>query len=421
VSVRVPVVTDDEKAILEKLILRSAKLEFRLVHPDNDKELQKFYSFLAQGHDPSEYLDTPSEAEFLSVESRDSNGNLQTHWYLVETEVQMEGDKIENSDVVMDQFSRRQISISFTKAGSDQFREVTRKNVGRCLAIVLDGKLYSAPVLRVPIENGQAVIEGSFSQDEAKELSDCLVSGSLPFQLVIATRSDIDPTIGVDTVRKSLLSGIVGTLLVMVFMIIYYRTSGIIANLSLLFNALLMLGAIAAFNVTLTLPGIAGLVLTIGMAVDANVLIYERIREEIEAGKSVQNAVKIGFDKAFSAIFDSNLTTFFIGAILLWLGSGSIKGFAMTLAIGILTTMFTAVFLTHLFFDLMIRFFKIQNLKMMIFLRNPNFDFIKLSKIAICISAFFVVISLVFMTVKGRGILGIDFTGGTQLLINYAQ
>ena len=236
-SVRVPVVTKDEKAILEKLILRSAKLEFRLVHPDNERELQKFYSFLSQGHDPDEYLDTPPESEFMSIESRNANGDLRVQYFLIENEVQMEGDQIQDSSVIMDQYGQRQIALSFTKAGADQFREVTSKNVGRQLAIILDGKLYSAPTLQVPITDGHASITGSFSQDEAKELSDCLVSGSLPFTITIASRSDIDPTIGAETVRQSVISGIIGTLLVMIFMIIYYRFSGIVADLSLIFNA----------------------------------------------------------------------------------------------------------------------------------------------------------------------------------------
>ena len=421
ISVRVPVVTEDEKAILEKLILRSAKLEFRLVHPDNNSELAKFYNFLAQGHEASEYLDTPPETEIMSIESRNAKGELEVTYYLIENEVQMEGDQIEDSSVVLDQFNMRQISLSFTKEGSDRFAEITSKNVGRQLAIILDGKLYSAPRLNEPIIGGHASISGNFSQDEAQELSDCLVSGSLPFTIVIASRSDIDPTIGSETVRQSLVSGIVGTILVMLFMLIYYRMAGLIANLSLIFNALIMLGALAAFNVTLTLPGIAGFILTLGMAVDANVLIYERIREELRLGKSVVNAVNIGFDRAFSAIFDSNLTTLFVALILYWQGSGSIKGFAMTLAIGIFTTLFTAVFMTKLFFDILLWFVPIKDLKMMSFLHNPKIDFIKLSRYTITLSVIMVVVSHGFMAVKGRAILGIDFTGGTQLIINYTQ
>ncbi len=422
ISVRVPVSNKDEKARLEKLILRSAKLEFRLVHPDNNAEVQKFERYLANGGDPESYPDTPPECEFLSMEERDSNGNLFYRWTLVENEVQMEGDQVEDATVHLNEFNMREIGLTFKPKGAVEFGKITTKYVNHRLAIVLDGQLYSAPNLKEPILGGRASISGNFSQDEAKSVADALVSGSLPFNITIASRSDIDATVGTDTIKRSLYSGIIGTVLVMIFMIIYYRFAGFIANISLIFNALILLGAMAAFDVVLTLPGIAGIVLTIGMAVDANVLIYERIREEQEAGKTLRHAVDLGFNRAFSAFFDSNLTTMFIGLILFWLGTGAIKGFAITLVIGIFTTMFTAVFLTRLLFDLFLRipFLKIEKLKMMMFLPNPDFNFIKISKkFAIPLAAVLFVGSLVLFAVKGKDMLGIDFTGGTQLLVQY--
>ncbi|MBO4490553.1 MAG: protein translocase subunit SecD [Lentisphaeria bacterium] len=421
VSVRVPVVTKADKANLEKLILRSAKLEFRLVHPDNDTEVPKFERYLAQGGDPDAYPDTPPESEFLSMEERDSDGNLFYRWTLVENEVQMEGDQVEDASVRLNEFGMREIALNFTSTGAVQFGKVTTKYVHRKLAIVLDGKLYSAPNLKEPILGGSASISGNFSQDEAKSVADALVSGSLPFKITIASRSDIDATVGEETVRQSLFSGIIGTLLVIIFMIVYYRLAGVVADISLVVNALLLLGAMAAFDVTLTLPGIAGIILTIGMAVDANVLIYERIREEQNAGKTIRSAVDSGFDRAFSAIFDSNLTTLFIGLILFWQGTGAIKGFAMTLAIGIFTTLFTTVFLTRLLFDLILRipFLNIQNLKMMLFLKNPHFDFIGARKFIIPFAVCCLVGSIVVFCVRGSDMLGIDFTGGTQLIVKY--
>ena len=209
----------------------------------------------------------------------------------------------------------------------------------------------------------------------------------------------------------------------MLFMLIYYRISGLIANISLVVNALLILGALAAFDVTLTLPGIAGIVLTIGMAVDANVLIYERIREELAAGKTLLNAVDIGFSRAFTAIFDSNLTTLFTALILLWQGTGAIKGFAMTLAIGIFTTLFSAVFLTRLLFDIMFRipWLHITHLRMMSFLKSPHINFLGQRKIALSISLLLIVFSFAVLAVKGKDVLGVDFTGGTQLEMDFEK
>ena len=301
ISMRVPVVTKEEKAILEKLIKLSAKLQFRLVHVNSDQEVAKYLA------DPKNY-DPPEGYEILeSVETRD--GKVIKKPYLVEREAQMDGKEIDDAYPTMDQFGQREIILKFKPSGAAQFGKVTGDNVGRLLAIVLDGQLYSAPQIKTAITGGNASITGNFSREDAENISNALVSGSVPFSMTIQAQSDIDPTIGEATVRDGLYSGIAGMVLVMIFMAVYYMRSGLIANISLLVNAVLILGALAAFDVTLTLPGIAGIILTIGMAVDANVLIYERIREEIEAKKTVLNAIDLGFDRAYSAIFDSNVTT----------------------------------------------------------------------------------------------------------------
>lgn len=438
ISVRVPVVTEDEKSLLEQLVLRSAKLEFRLVHENNativrDIELEASKS----GKTPQEYFaanrpELARDYDLLTETKYDDDNNIILINVLVEKLVRMEGDHINNAGVTTDKFGKRGISLGFDRAGSQMFGELTsdyckggKKNSsaerGRQLAIVLDGVLYSAPNLNEPILDGSASITGDFNEDEAKGLADALLSGSLPFEISIVHRSDIQSSVGKETVRKSLYSGIIGTVLVMIFMLIYYRLAGLIANISLAFNAALLLGALAAFDVTLTLPGIAGIILTIGMAVDANVLIYERIREEINSGKSVMNSVDIGFGKAFSAIFDSNLTTLFVAMILFWQGTGAIKGFALTLSIGIFTTFFTAVFMTRLFFELMLRAFgtHVKRLNMMAFLRNPKINFVGIRKYTFGFSIACVVLSLCYMGYLGRDMLGIDFTGGTQLLVDY--
>ena len=413
ISMRVPIVTKDEKAVIEKLIKMSAKLQFKLVHPNNAAEVSKYEA------DPKGYQ--PPEGYEIKISTESRNGKAYRSVYIVERAQQMDGKDIEDAYPTMNQFGQREIILSFKHAGATRFGEVTSNNVGRELAIILDGELYSAPRINQAITGGNAQITGSFSREDAENISNALVSGSVPFAMTIQAQSDIDPTIGEQTVRDGLYSGIAGMILVMIFMICYYVRSGIIANISLFVNAVLMLGAMAAFDVTLTLPGIAGMILTIGMAVDANVLIYERIREEINSGKTIGNAIDFGFDRAYSAIFDSNFTTLFVAVILLWQGTGAIKGFAITLAIGVFTTLFTAVFLTRLLFDLMTRFMTIKKLRMFSFGKIPQVDYLGKKKYALALSAILIIASIAVVAVRGKDCLGIDFTGGTQLTFDFAK
>ena len=435
ISVRVPTVSEDEKKTLEDLILRSAKLEFRLAYPNYNEQtnilmdIDKAYEAYNAANPKNKVTkvdyyksfyrpEHPELAGYDLLYTIEDDGSYK--YDLISTKVEMTGSGVKNAMVGMSQFGQREIQLEFNSEGADQFGKITTANVGKRLGIVLDGQLYSAPNLNEPILGGRAQISGNFSEDEAKGVADALVSGSLPFDIEVVSRADIDPTVGTDTIQKSIWSGIIGTILVMIFMIIYYRLAGVIANISLVVNAFVMLGAIAAFNVTLTLPGIAGIVLTIGMAVDANVLIYERIREELNNGKSLANAVSIGFNNAFSAIFDSNMTTLFVALILFWQGSGAIKSFAITLAIGIFTTLFTAVFLTRLLFDLMLKICgnRLKTLTMMQFCKNPKINFLGMKKYTIGLSVLLVIGSLVLIGVRNKDILGIDFTGGSRLIVS---
>lgn len=413
ISMRVPIVTKEEKAVLEKLIKMSAKLQFKLVHPNNADEVAKYSA------DPKGYQAPEGYEVKICNETR--NGKPSRSVFIVERAVQMDGKEVNDAYQTMNQYGQREIILSFKPAGAARFGEITSNNIGRQLAIILDGELYSAPVINQAITGGNAQITGSFSREEAENISNALKSGSVPFSMTILAQSDIDPTIGAQTVRDGLYSGIAGMILVMIFMIVYYVRSGIVANISLFTNAVLILGAMAAFDVTLTLPGIAGIILTIGMAVDANVLIYERIREEVASGKTIQNAIDLGFDRAYSAIFDSNFTTLFVAVILLWQGTGAIKGFAITLAIGVATTLFTAVFLTRLLFDYMTRFTPVHKLRMLQFFKSPRFDFLGMKKYALAFSALMIVATFVTIGIRGRDCLGIDFTGGTQLTLDFKQ
>lgn len=415
ISLRVPIVSKEEKSRLERLIKMSARLSFSLVHPENDKLVQAYLA------DPENFT-APEGYKMMENAETGRGGKVRRGIYFVEREAQMDGKDISDAFPTMSQFGQREIILNFNPAGAQRFGEVTSKNVGRKLAIILDNVLYSAPNIQHAITGGTAQITGDFSREDAETISKALVSGSVPFKVKVQAQYDIDPTIGKETVNDGLWSGIAGTILVMIFMAVYYMRSGLVANISLIVNALLMLGAIAAFGVTLTLPGIAGIILTIGMAVDANVLIYERIREEIAEGKTVLNAIDIGFDKAFAAIFDSNITTLFVALILLWQGTGAIKGFAMTLAIGIFTTLFTAVFLTRLLFDLMTRFTTVKSLKMLQVIKpGTNINFFKYAKPVMLFFALLIVATFVTLGIRGRDALGIDFTGGTQIELDYQK
>ena len=423
ISLKVPVVTKEEKIRLLNLIKMSASLQFRLVHVDNDRLVQEYQANPEAFQIPVGYekMETVEHASKSAVGSARDNKAPVKRTFFVDRLPQMDGKGIVSAGPTMDQFGQKQINLSFNQAYAKMFSDTTRQNVGRLLAIVLDGKLYSAPRVNAAIDGGHAQITGDFSTEEAKTLADALVGGSIPAKVEVRAMFDTDPTLGKETVRDGIYSGLIGTVLVMIFMAVYYLRAGMIANISLIANAVMLLGALAAFDVTLTLPGIAGVILTLGMAVDANVLIYERIREELKNNKTVQNAIDIGFDKAFSAIFDSNLTTLIVAAILMWLGTGAIKGFAITLAIGIFTTMFSAVFLTRLLFDLMTKYTKVKDLKMNQFIKETNIDFLKWLKPAIIFS---ITISVIFIGVaifKGSHVLSVDFTGGTQLMVDYEK
>ncbi len=414
ISLRIPTVSKEEKVKLQNLIEMSARLSFNLVHENNASEVQKY---MEMGKDQYQ---VPSG--YMVMESVEGSGARESQICIVKRDQEMDGKNITNAFVNMTQFGQREIILNFNSQGAVDFANVTKKNVGRQLAIILDGKLYSAPTINQAITGGNAQITGNFAREDAENIANALVSGSVPFKMKIESQYDIEPTIGLETVRDGMWSGIAGMILVMIFMMLYYRKSGLVANISLLCNAAMMMGAIAAFNVTLTLPGIAGIILTIGMAVDANVLFYERIREEMDKGKSVVNAINVGFSKAFVAVFDSNITTLFVAAILLWLGTGAIKGFAMSLTVGIFTTLFTAVFLTHLLFDLMARWNPDMKLSMFSFVKKQlNLDFLGPRKIAFAISGILIVAIIVTTCIRGKDILGIDFTGGTQIVYDYAK
>jgi len=272
--------------------------------------------------------------------------------YYVKSAPEMKGDVIKNAMQTIDQGGmsggKAKVDMEMNASGARRFTAVTGANINKQLAIVLDSTVYSAPRIVSRISGGRAEITGSFSIEEAKALAIILRAGALPAPVSIVEERTVGPSLGQDAIHKGLLAGLIGTALVIVFMLIYYKASGLIALFALLLNMLIVLATMAAFNAVLTLPGIAGLILLIGMGVDANVLIFERVREEMSQGRTIRGAIDLGYSNALSAILDSNITTIITGLILLWKGTGPIRGFAVTLIIGITASLFTALFVSKL-------------------------------------------------------------------------
>jgi len=414
ISLKIPVSTESQKKEYQRLIQMSAQLEFRLI-AKNDNELVSEYNT-----NPEHFI-PPVGYEKMSMIQSGKNRQKTVRTVFVEIHPQMSGVNISDARVVMSQFGQREISLSFNPAGARRFGEVTEKFTKRQLGIVLDGTLYSAPVIQQAIYGGNASISGSFSQEEANNVATALICGNLPATIHIDAIFDTAPTLGKETVKSGTLAALIGLLAVVIFMFIYYLKAGLVANIALIVNVVLIIGAMASLGATLTLPGIAAIILTIGMAVDANVLIYERIREELDANKTLLNAIDIGYKRAFTTILDSNLTTLLVAVILYWQGSGPVKGFGATLSIGIVSSMFTAIFVTRLIFDIFARFFHMRKLYMLRILTQTKIKFLKIWKPCIVISLIMIIASIAVASVKHNSILGVDFSGGSQLVFNYKQ
>ncbi|HAW49429.1 TPA: protein translocase subunit SecD [bacterium] len=332
IVVQLPGLDDPKRA--EKIIGQTALLEFKIVDDDG------LNLALEKGPKPG--------WEIL----KDKDGNN----YLVKKEPEMTGEYLTDAWVSRtDQVGLGMglgISFSLDSIGGRKFAKITGENVNKKLAIILDGKVKSAPVIRTRIPDGMGIIEGNFTMEEASDLTIVLRAGTLPAPVNIVENKTVGASLGHDAVKRGLIAGFFGAIVVALFMAIYYKFSGFIAILCLAYNMAVILGVLSAFKATLTLPGIAGFILIIGMAIDANVLIFERIKEEIRAGKSIRGAIDSGFKRAFWTIFDSNLTTLIAAFILFHFGTGPVRGFAVVLSIGIFGSMFSALFLGRTVFDI---------------------------------------------------------------------
>ncbi len=329
IQVQLPGISDPRRAV--QIIGQTAHLEFHLVRDDVD---------------PAKAMLPPG---VIALPMQERNGKV--HRIAVEKDAMLTGEDVSDARPAFDNLNQAYVTLNFNSRGARIFERVTGENVGRGMAIVLDGTVYSAPVIRERIGGGRASISGSFTTAEAQDLAIVLRAGSLPAPVSVLEERTVGPSLGQEAIDSGIRAALVGAVGVVLFIGIYYGLSGIIADVMLCFTLLIIMAGMGAFGATLTLPGIAGIVLTIGMAVDANVLIYERIREELRKGLSPLAAVRAGFDRATISITDSNLTTIIVTVILYQFGTGPVRGFAVTLGLGIVASMFTAIFVSRAIFE----------------------------------------------------------------------
>lgn len=410
ILIQLPGLSEADKESARRQIEKAAFLEFRLVHPQSDE-------FIKKGIVPPGY-------EILKERKR-GEGNKYVYEPLIvnkKPERGFTGKYVKRAMPDRDPLTGQLlIRFELTDEGAKIFADITREHIGHRLAIVLDGELYSAPVIRSEITQGSGVIEGNFTPEEAFELANVL-ENPLQTPVKILESREVEPSLGRDSIRSGLMASVVGVCAVSLFMLVYYLIAGVIANIALILNIIILFGVMCYIDTTLTLPGIAGIVLTVGMAVDANVLIYERIREELAQGKSIRGAVTAGYSRAFGTILDTNLTTLIASIILIYMGTGPVKGFGVTLTIGISVSMFTALVVTRLIFDWLLDRNLIKSLKMLHFFGKTNIDFLKIAKPSFIISFAIIVICMSYgIFIRGKGVLGPDFAGGDRITMSFAQ
>lgn len=395
IVVQLPGLTDQARA--RDIVAKTAHLEFKLVSDNETVIKDALAGTVPEGYEVKELEEEGRPGETLVLESAPV----------------LTGDRLTNASVGFDSYGQSMVEIQFNKEGAKVFDEVTFKNIGRRLAIVLDGKVHSAPVIRDRIPNGQGQISGNFTIEQASDLALVLNAGALPAPVRIIEERTVGPTLGQDSIRSGIYASLAGVAFVVVFMVIYYLIPGLIASFAVLLNLVILFGVMAPLHASLTLPGIAGIILTIGMAVDANVLINERVREERKLGKAIRSVISAGYHKAFTAILDSNVTTVLSACILFWFGTGPLRGFAVTLSIGLAASMFTAIVVTRVIFDFLTRERREISLGMLNLIPEPKIDWIGKRFFGYGFSILMVIVGLFGIFMKGPQQLGLDFTGGT--------
>lgn len=405
--------TKDNPEVVDDL-KKPARLDFRLAHPTATPT-------------GVEGEIAPPGYEVMVLE-QERAGKIAIEKLFIKRIPEMTGESISEAYPSVDDYGSYRVLLRFTGKGSDRFADVTRiieennQRSGRLgrLAIILDGTLFSAPTVRQEIRGGSAEITGSFTQREAIDLSNVL-NNPLDLPLEVVEMYEVGPSLAEDAISSGVRAAIIGGALVIGFMVVYFTIGGLVAMITLAINVIIVLGVLASIGATITLPGIAGIVLTIGMAVDANILIFERIREELKAGKTLPAAVSGGFDKVFSTIVDANLTTLITSGVMIWLGTGPVKGFGITLAIGIFATVFSSLLITRMFLDMLVGSGLVKKLPMISILDNPNYDFLKFRKPAFLVSWTIVLIGVIGVFIKRDTIYGIDFVGGDEIALTFVE
>ena len=389
---------------------RVAKLEFRLVYPDNGKLLEDIDK--GQQIIPPEYrvevYKHPAEGQEKAREER----------LLVKKKTDLGGNHVRQSAAYYGNEGWT-VQLGFDGEGAKTFGKITEANVNHRFAIVLDGVIQSAPVIRTAIYNGDAIITGKFGEQEARGLASVL-ENPLQTPVSIEEERSVSPTLGADSIRASIIAGLAGLAVTMICVVAYYRFLGLIANLTLIINLVLLMGALTMFRFVLTLPGIAGIILTIGLSVDASVLIYERLREELALGKSLKTAVQAAYEKAFSSIFDANVTTLITAAILFWKASGPVKGFAISLTLGILASLFTALIVGRNCLSWFVDTDRIKKVSMAHLISSNNINFLGKGFLACMLSLALIIAGACSFYVRGEKNFGVDFRGGDLLTLSSA-
>src|SRR6202045_3903858 len=398
ILVQIPGLSTAQVETARTQLQKVAKLEFRLVHPNSDQLVRQIAAGTA--------FTPPGCVVLTSIEHR----NGQPEKLLIKRRPELTGQDVAGARPVFEQRGY-EVSLRLTHNGAETFRRVTRDNINNRLAIVLDNEVVSAPNIQSEIPNGEAVITGNFTAEEAKNLAS-VMENPLQTPVAIDETRTVSATLGQDSIFRGIAAGLAGLAATLVFVLIYYRAAGLVAFIGLAVNGILLFGAMSLFGFVLTLPGIAGIILTIGMAIDANVLIYERLREELEHGKSLKPAIDTAYRKAFSAFVDSNLTTLLKVAILFWLGSGPVKGFAITLTIGIIASMFSALLVTRNVFGWALKLGLVKRISMLHLIKSKSFDFLGKWRPALIGSAVLLITSFAAFGVRGSKMFNIDFTGG---------
>jgi SecD/SecF fusion protein len=415
IEVQLPNVNTKDNPEVVDNVKKPARLDFRLVHP-------------SQVPDASQPGDVPPGYEVLSIDYEGRKGETSVEELFVKRIPEMTGESISNSYVSRDTYGKAEVLLQFTKEGKRRFAEVTKtiadegRKAGRLgrLAIVLDGKLYSAPTVKEEINSDSAQISGNFSDREALNLANVL-NNPLDLPLIIKDQYEVGPSLAEDAISSGLRASVIGTALVAAFMITFYTTGGVVAVITLGVNILIILGVMASIGATMTLPGLAGIVLTIGMAVDANILIFERMREELAAGKSLITSNQSGYMKALTTILDAHFVQLIICTIMIWLGQGPIKGFGVTLAIGVLSTLFSVLVTAHLVMEMLIESGFLKKFTMRRMLKDIHVDWIKYGKPAFIGSWIVVLLGVAVVFAKGDKIYGIDFAGGDLVNVQFKQ